>query len=68
MLTFQRKSDPVFIRAGQGTFFAALPYIVVSACFGWWGFPFGLIYTPLAILKDLGGGDDITAMVRAELM
>ncbi|MFO0661983.1 MAG: hypothetical protein U0165_19450 [Polyangiaceae bacterium] len=57
VLTFQRRSDPVLIRAGSGTFGAALPaHRKVDVW--WWGFPFGLIYTPLAVIKDLSGGTD----------
>ncbi|HEV2117860.1 MAG TPA: hypothetical protein VGR48_17630, partial [Terriglobales bacterium] len=37
----------------QGT---AIIYTVISALFGWWGFPWGFIYTPQAIYRNLSGG------------
>jgi hypothetical protein len=37
----------------QGT---AIIYTLISALFGWWGFPWGFIYTPQAIFRNLSGG------------
>jgi hypothetical protein len=37
----------------QGT---AIIYTLTSLLFGWWGFPWGLIYTPQAIYRNLCGG------------
>ena len=63
VITFSRSSEVKFIRAGQGTFGASLPYLLISLFFGWWGFPFGLIYTPISIVKCLAGGTDVTGEV-----
>ena len=38
-------------------------YTLVSLVFGWWGFPFGLIYTPMALITNLSGGRDVTALI-----
>jgi hypothetical protein len=37
----------------QGT---AIIYTLISALFGWWGFPWGFLYTPQAIYRNLCGG------------
>ncbi|HSB74630.1 MAG TPA: hypothetical protein VLC12_03220 [Terriglobales bacterium] len=37
----------------QGT---AIIYTLISLLFGWWGFPWGLVYTPQAIYRNLNGG------------
>ena len=37
----------------QGT---AIIYTLTSLLFGWWGFPWGLLYTPQAIYRNLCGG------------
>jgi len=37
----------------QGT---AMIYTLTSLLFGWWGFPWGFIYTPQAIYRNLCGG------------
>lgn len=34
----------------------ALIYTAISLLFGWWGFPWGFIYTPQAIYRNLSGG------------
>lgn len=67
VLTFSRHSEVKFLRAGEGSLGAALPYILLSMLFGWWGFPFGLIYTPISIGKCLMGGKDITAEVMSRV-
>lgn len=68
VLTFQRHSGVHFIRAGEGTFGKAFPYLLLSLLFGWWGIPFGLIYTPIALFQSLSGGKDITGEVMARSM
>lgn len=39
---------------------------MLSLLFGWWGFPFGLIYTPISLFQSLSGGKDITREVMAQ--
>lgn len=60
IMTFYRKSDVHFIKAGEGTFGKALPYVLLSSFFGWWGFPWGLVRTPQALFHCLSGGEDVT--------
>src|SRR5262245_56258772 len=67
ILTFKRGSEPHLVRAGEGTFGKAFPYLLVSLLFGWWGIPWGFIYTPMAIITNLGGGKDVTAQVAGAL-
>jgi hypothetical protein len=67
VITLKRSSDVHFIRAGEGTFGASLPYTLLSLILGWWGFPWGFIYTPMAVIQNLGGGTDVTAEVMAQL-
>ena len=63
VVTFQRSSEVHFIRAGESAFAKSLPYTLLSLFLGWWGFPFGLIFTPMAIYSNLTGGKDVTAQV-----
>jgi hypothetical protein len=35
---------------------AAVPAIVMSAVLGWWGFPWGLLWTPMILFHDLDTG------------
>lgn len=67
VVTLKRSSAVHFIRAGGGTFGPSLPYTLLSFFIGWWGFPWGLIYTPMAIIQNLAGGTDVTAAVMEQL-
>jgi len=59
VMTFRRNSDIHFIRAGDNAVVGGLPYTLLSLVLGWWGF----IYTPAALIQNLGGGKDVTAEV-----
>jgi hypothetical protein len=61
VVTFKRGSDVHFIRAGGSPLGASMPFTLLSLFLGWWGFPFGLIYTPICIITNLSGGKDVTA-------
>ncbi len=65
VVTFKRNSPIYFIRAGEGTFAKSLPYTLLSLAFGWWGIPWGFIYTPMSLATNLGGGKDVTAQLLA---
>jgi hypothetical protein len=65
VITLKRSSDVMFVRAGQSPVVAGLPYTVLSFFMGWWGFPWGLVYTPVAIIQNLAGGKDVTTEIMA---
>src|ERR1700676_4414773 len=59
-----RKPSPVyFLRAGEKGLLKGLPYTLISVLLGWWGIPWGLIYTPLTLITNLSGGRDVTSEV-----
>lgn len=66
IMTFKRGSDVYFVRADESRFMKGLGFTVISLLFGWWGFPWGLIYTPMALATNLGGGRDVTDEVMAQ--
>jgi hypothetical protein len=63
-ITLRRQSRPIHIKTGQWVWLRGLPYVGVSLVFGWWGLPWGVIYTPVTVFANLTGGCDITAQVR----
>ena len=63
LVTFKRGTDVHFIRSGQGAIGPGMPYTLLSLFLGWWGFPFGLIYTPMCIIQNLSGGKDVTVQM-----
>lgn len=68
VVTLRRSSDVHFIRPGKSTFGAGLPYTLLSLMLGWWGFPWGLIYTPTVVVQNLSGGRDVTAEVMQSML
>jgi hypothetical protein len=67
VVTLRRPTDVYFLRPGQWGFVRGLPYTLLSLLLGWWGVPWGFIYTPLAVFTNLSGGCDVTAAVLARL-
>lgn len=57
-MTFRRSSGPIFIRAGQSAFLRGLVYTLISLIFGWWGIPWGPVYTIDSIITNCKGGED----------
>jgi hypothetical protein len=66
-VTLRRPTDVYFLRHDQYAIVRALPFVGVSLLLGWWGLPWGLIYTPLVLFTNLAGGHDVTWEVRARL-
>ena len=67
VVTLRRPSGAYLLRPGEKGLLRGLPYTILSLLLGWWGVPWGLIYTPLVVLTNFSGGCDITAEVRASL-
>jgi hypothetical protein len=66
-VTLRRPSPIVLLRPGELGLAQGLPYTLVSLLLGWWGLPWGLVYTPVVLFTNLSGGRDVTAEVRAFL-
>lgn len=60
ILTFKRGSEIHYIRPGESAVAKGMPYTLISLVAGWWGIPFGPIFTILALAVNLGGGKDVT--------
>lgn len=67
VLTFRRGSDIYFVRAGESAAAKGIPYTLLSLLAGWWGIPWGPIYTIGSVFTNLGGGKDVTREVAAAL-
>ena len=67
ILTFKRTSSVFFVRAGSSAIGYGLPYLFISLLLGWWGIPWGPIYTLGAIGTALTGGKDVTPEIAAAL-
>lgn len=58
VLSFFRSTGYQIIKPGQSTFSQALPHCVFSLLLGWWGFPWGPIFTLQALITNLSGGQN----------
>ena len=66
--TFQRGSGVYYLRPGEKGVIKGLPWTILTFFVGWWGMPFGFVYTPQAIMNNLSGGKDVTYAVMNALM
>jgi hypothetical protein len=65
LITFKRSSSVYFVPAGRGTLGRSLPFILLTLLLGWWGIPWGPIYTIGALITNFSGGRDVTAEILA---
>lgn len=65
-MTFKRESGIYFLSKDVSAITVGWPYTLISLFFGWWGIPFGFIYTIEALI-DNSDGRDVTKDVIAAL-
>ena len=67
IVTFKRVTDPTLIRPSESRVKIAAAPILTSLLFGWWGIPWGPIYTVQTLWQSFRGGIDVTDEVMATL-
>jgi hypothetical protein len=67
ILTFKRPSDIYFIRAGENPLGKHIGFTLLSLVAGWWGIPWGPIFTIGSVYTNLTGGKDVTNAVMKSL-
>jgi hypothetical protein len=65
IMTFKRPSDIYFIPSGENAIKKGLGFSVISLLLGWWGVPWGPIYTIGSFITNFRGGKDVTQEVIA---
>ena len=68
VMTFRRPSDIYFIRSNENALTKGLQFSILSFFLGWWGLPWGPIYTIGSLINNFKGGKDITESVFNELI
>lgn len=63
VLTFRRSSEVRFLKAGQSGIVPGLPWTLLTLVAGWWGIPWGPIYSIQSIYTNVTGGRDVTAQI-----
>lgn len=67
IMTFKRPSDIYFIKSGESGLTKGLGFTLISLLLGWWGIPWGPIYTIGSLFTNLTGGKDVTGAVVESL-
>jgi hypothetical protein len=67
VMSFRRASPVYFIPVGQNALGKGAPWTLLTLVAGWWGIPWGPIYTVQSLVVNLKGGKDVTAELSARL-
>lgn len=63
VMSFKRSSAVHFIPAGESGVKAGAKFAALSLLVGWWGFPWGPIWTIGTVFRNSRGGLDVTSQV-----
>jgi hypothetical protein len=63
ILSFKQGTDVYFVRSTENALVKGLPYTLLTLVAGWWGIPFGPIFSVMALFNNLKGGKDVTKEV-----
>lgn len=67
IISFHRTSDPVFVRHNEDPMTKGLSYTLLTLFAGWWGIPFGPIFSIMSLYTNFRGGKDVTDEVLYHL-
>jgi hypothetical protein len=68
ILTFKRSSNVYFIRHEENAILKGLPFTSLTLLLGWWGIPWGPIYTIQSVWVNFQGGKNVTEEVLSSMM
>ena len=67
IITMKRPSSVYFIRPGESALSKSITFTILTLLLGWWGFPWGPIYTIASLVTNFGGGKDVTMEIMNAL-
>jgi hypothetical protein len=68
VITLRNPTAIHFVKAGQSRVTPGLGYTLQTLVLGWWGVPWGLIYTPMVLIGNLCGGKNLTEAVMDDFL
>lgn len=68
VITFRRSSPIVYLAPGQSGVLPAFGWSMIPLFLGWWGIPWGPIYSIGALWRNSAGGVDVTEPILAQLV
>jgi hypothetical protein len=60
VVSFRYASAVYLVKRDESVFRKGVPFAILSFLFGWWGIPWGPVYTLGCLLSTLKGGKDVT--------
>jgi hypothetical protein len=66
--SFKNNSAIYFIKSGRSRALAGWHFSLLTFLLGWWGLPWGPIYTIQCLYNNLRGGKDVTQEVADQLL
>jgi hypothetical protein len=60
VITFRRSSNIYFIKGGESTIKHSIGFTLLTFFLGWWGIPWGPIYSIGSLVTNISGGKDVT--------
>ncbi len=66
--TFKRPSSIYFVDANESTMKHSWHLSTLTAVLGWWGLPWGPIYTIGTFIINFGGGKNVTDIVMQQFL
>jgi hypothetical protein len=67
VLSFSRSSSVYFIRGNESTIRFSWSFTLITMFLGWWGIPWGPIYSIGSIFNNFSGGKNVTPEILAAL-
>lgn len=67
IMTFKRTSPVYFVKGGNSAIGKGMGFTLISLVIGWWGIPWGPIYTVGSLITNFRGGKDVTKDVVMSL-
>jgi hypothetical protein len=67
VMSFKRPTDIYFIKSTENAFVKSLPYTLLTLVLGWWGIPWGIIYSFGCLGRNIGGGKNVTEVIMQGL-
>ena len=67
VITFRRSSEVYYIPAGESAISKGLPWTLITLVAGWWGIPWGPIFSIQSLIMNFKGGKDLTADIGAAM-
>lgn len=65
--TYKRPSKIYLLKPDDNAFLKGFPFSVISLLLGWWGFPYGPVWTIETIVTNSRGGKNITGEIVTSL-